>query len=478
MPTSHPRLPARRTQRGAIALIAASMTVAFAPSASGPDHTHAPGAPPHVDLGQLDGGHVATLDDQTMAAFWNSPYLTCTTPPGLTAISAPMSCDEQPPFVWTVTVADAAASLWVDFDQPYRQDDWTLTVTGPDGATATQASHNTYSEGVRITTPANGVWTLSLQPIRTNGSQVRMRAGLVDPTAPSEGALLPNLRVTPPFEFGFAAPVNPTNSLFLAGDDQNPPASINGTTLNSCALDEVQEAADPTRQQNPKLITRCLRLTTGPHNIGEGHFDLRFPIVDRALGDQDRVMEMTQLIHQSDGSTVERDAGSYEYHASHGHYHYLDILFYEAFEVVDASTGELSRVGNGNKSGFCPADQGYGEWTTFDQQAGGALSRIQGSDSCFAFSGNGAMGLTAGWGDFYRWQRSGQYIDFTGVGDGSYVVRATVDILDNVLETDETDNASYALIEVVGDVVTILERGYGASPYEATRTIVTDNRVG
>jgi hypothetical protein len=139
---------------------------------------------------------------------------------------------------------------------------------------------------------------------------------------------------------------------------------------------------------------------------------------------------------------------------------------------------ELSRVGNGNKSGFCPADQGYGEWTTFDQQAGGALSRIQGSDSCFAFSGNGAMGLTAGWGDFYRWQRSGQYIDFTGVGDGSYVVRATVDILDNVLETDETDNASYALIEVVGDVVTILERGYGASPYEATRTIVTDNRVG
>ena len=467
-------LTTSRHRRGAVALAIACCTTAFAVQ---PDdgHTDDPGAPAHLHVGELAAGNVGSIDTDVPAAFWETPEIVCEGEPGTTNISAPASCDGVAPLTWTLDVAAPADALWVDWDQPFRQDDFRLTVEGPDGRQATQSSHNTYSEGVRVDDPAPGTWTVELQPVRTDGTRVRLRAGLVDGQAGPFATGLPNLRVTPPFEFGFAAPVNPTNSLFLAGDDQNPPAEVNGTAVNSCAVDEVQEAADPTRQAEPKLITRCLRLTTGPHNVGTGHFDLRFPIVDRAVADRDRLVEMTQLIRNEDGTVTERDAGSYEYHVSHGHYHYLDILFYEAFEIVDAATGELRRIGNGNKSGFCPADQGYGEWTTFDQRSGGELPRSQDGD-CFATSGNGAMGITAGWGDFYRWQRSGQYIDFTGVGDGTYVIRATVDILDNVLESDETDNASYALIEIVGDDVTILERGYGASPFDPDRVLATDHR--
>ena len=135
----------------------------------------------------------------------------------------------------------------------------------------------------------------------------------------------------------------------------------------------------------------------------------------------------------------------------------------------------MAPAGVGHKSGFCPADQGYGDWEAFDQDEQGALGAEQ-SGSCFAIAGDGAMGITAGWGDFYRWQRPGQFVDFSGQPDGTYVVRATVDVLDNVRETDDTDNASYALLSIEGNEVTILERGRGSSHLDPDKVVVHDNR--
>lgn len=428
----------------------------------------------HAHFGTIDGGAVGTLDAETTGLFWETPEIVCDGDPSPTGISASPSCDTEQALTWTLEVAEDATTLRVDFDNPYRQDDFSLTVTGPGGIEATKASSNTYSAGVAIDAPPAGTYTVELTPIRTAGSIVRMRAGLHTPTAGPAGELLPNLRVTPPFEFGFAAPINPANSLFLAGDDQNPGVVVGGTPLYSCTADEVQEAADPTRYDEPTLLTRCLRFTAGPHNVGDGHFDLRFPILDRAINDTDRLVEMTQIVHQSDGTTTERDAGTYEYHATHGHYHYTDILFYELLSV-DPVAEVVSPAGVGHKSGFCPADQGYGEWDAFDQDNKGAVGSLQ-TGSCFAIAGDGAMGITTGWGDFYRWQRPGQFVDFSGQPDGLYVVRATVDVLDKVLEIDETDNASYAYLEITGNTVEILERGYGDHPFDPDKVIATDNR--
>lgn len=468
----------RRRARLSVVLALASLGVGVhAAVAATPAHHDAPDAPPHTHAGQVADGLVGTLDDGTPAAFWATPEFVCDGDPDPLGISAPATCDDGLVFTWTVEVTASAPELWVDWDKPFRQDDVRLTVTSPSGEAFSQESANSYSGGIQAPEPELGTWTVELEPIRTDGMVARMRAALVDePTLP-EGAMLPNLRVTPPFEFGFVAPASPLNPMFLAGDDQNPPLTIAGNTLTSCAVDEVQEASDPTRQDEPVLLTRCLRFTSGPHNVGEGHFDLRFPIVDRALADQDRLEEMTQIIHHADGTTTERAAGTYEYHVTHGHYHYLDILFYEAYEVVDATAGELRAVGVGHKSGFCPADQGYGEWTSFDQGPGGAVGRVHDGDNCFATSGNGAMGLSAGWGDFYRWQRSGQYVDFSDAGDGHYVIRATVDVLGNVLETDDTDNTSYAYLCIEGDEVTVFERGYGMDPWDPAKVVATDNRA-
>ncbi len=460
----------------AVALAATSLV-----AAAGAGH---PGVEPnteHTHAGVVAAGPVGAVGDDSPLLFWESPAIECDGDPDAGKISAPSSCDKSSFLHWSFEVSRTSAELLrVDWDQPMRQDDFELLLFSPMGDRVSAISSNSYSGGAVYEFPFEGTWTIEFRPIRTDGTTVRLRAGLTDlgasDFAPGSEELLPNLRVTPPFEFGFAAPINPTNSLFLAGDDVNPAIDVAGQRPVSCTADEVQEASDPTRRMPPTALVRCLRFTAGPHNAGAGHFDLRFPIVTRATSDRDRLVEMTQVVHHADGSLTERPAGTYEFHVTHGHYHYTDILFYELL-AVDAP-GETRVVGLGNKSGFCPADQGYAEWTSLAQAKRFAIHTQQPGDCLSTNGGNGAMGLSAGWGDFYRWQRPGQYVDFTLQPDGDYVVRTTVDVHDHVLETDESDNAAYAWIRVTGDDVEVLERGRGASPWDPAKVVVNDGRDG
>lgn len=64
-----------------------------------------------------------------------------------------------------------------------------------------------------------------------------------------------------------------------------------------------------------------------------------------------------------------------------------------------------------------------------------------------------------------------QYVEFAGQGDGLYVIRSTVDAANAILETDETDNTSYALIRVVGRNVDIIERGRGTDPWDRYKVV-------
>ena len=50
-------------------------------------------------------------------------------------------------------------------------------------------------------------------------------------------------------------------------------------------------------------------------------------------------------------------------------------------------------------------------------------------------------------------------------------MRATVDISNQVLESDDENNSSYALIKVVGDNVLELERGRGMGPFDPHKVV-------
>ena len=133
------------------------------------------------------------------------------------------------------------------------------------------------------------------------------------------------------------------------------------------------------------------------------------------------------------------------------------------------------RVGTGTKSGFCPANQLFGDWRKFDQSAPDAAigSGDAGAGNCQSFS-DGVLGLSPGWGDVYRWQRPGQFVDMGTHGDGTYVVRITVNPKGNVLEVSRANDSAYALVHIVKDSVGILERGQGLSPWDKHKKVFTD----
>jgi hypothetical protein len=63
-------------------------------------------------------------------------------------------------------------------------------------------------------------------------------------------------------------------------------------------------------------------------------------------------------------------------------------------------------------------------------------------------------------------------VEFASQPDGRYVVTATVDKPDEVIEANERDNVSYAYVRVTGDEVELLQRGRGASPWDPRKTVL------
>src|SRR5205085_3037604 len=84
--------------------------------------------------------------------------------------------------------------------------------------------------------------------------------------------LLPDLQVTPPYEFTFVAPANPLNA--FAPDSVNPPLEALGVAPFSCTPDEMVQ----------DHVSRCLRFTTGPRDAGPGPFEIDYNPLGAQLG--------------------------------------------------------------------------------------------------------------------------------------------------------------------------------------------------
>jgi hypothetical protein len=386
------------------------------------------------------------------------------------------SCGASCP-TWPLHIAAGAARLRVAVDTPSREDTFAVEVINSAGAVvSSSATNNQFDAEAFIDKPAAGDWTIRVVPQDVSQASFRLRAKLeaVLPAKPAgKVALLPNLRAVPPMEFGFIAPANPLNGVYPP-DTVNPPLDVAGVHPLSCATDEMAPVAF-----GGQGATKCLRLTSGPINIGAGPFDMRFDLAGdlaaRTASPQANMTNtvtgpMQQAIHYSDGTITLRPAGTYSWHTTHGHFHTDQILTYELFAVTDPVHGTIKQESGGTKSGFCPADQLFGEWRRFSQNPQGDFGEGDSAGgNCFSPS-KGVLGLTPGWGDVYRWQRPGQFVEFDH-GDGLYVVRTTVDKGNRVLESDETDNASYAYVSVKGEKIDLLERGQGTDPWDPRKTV-------
>lgn len=120
----------------------------------------------------------------------------------------------------------------------------------------------------------------------------------------------------------------------------------------------------------------------------------------------------TVVINAGDGDLVVGDrrdpnnayASWFEFAACHQHYHIRDFSVYELLNL------DGTPAVSAEKGGFCFEDS---------LRYGGGKSN--GYTCTF-------QGITSGWGDWYYKQLTGQWIDITGVAEGDYIVRVTINL--------------------------------------------------
>ena len=350
--------------------------------------------------------------------------------------SAVDDCAEPNCFEYRIELIERGAVFRVAIDTPDCVNDFTLELVSPSGAVKAQDS-SCYSAEVYVDDPAKGTWLARVTPMGSEAAVFRMRAKLEgNPIQPSRRrALLPNLRVEPPHEFGF-------------GDEGGGLAGAS----SSCYEDEIVEDS----------AQRCLRFAVGPQNVGAGPLEIKFARTTN-VGTE---AAMYQRVYYNDGTSTMRDAGSSEFHKTHQHFHLKGFATFELLRVKHRDTGKLVPAGTGHKSGFCLVDMRIARWRSFDQQRS-----YSARSNCMPVGGKAELGLSAGWTDVYGAALSGNYVDFGDNPDGRYVIRTVVDSLDHILESKERDNVGYAYVSIKGPNVTLLERGQGTGPWDPNKIV-------
>ncbi|MFP5353399.1 MAG: lysyl oxidase family protein [Actinomycetota bacterium] len=347
------------------------------------------------------------------------------------------------PLIWRLEVLDPGLRLRVALDKSNMYS-WALEVEGPSGS---DTARSVYSAEVFIGKAQPGIYTVRAIPNVAARTVVRFRAKLEQPRKPrGDRALLPNLRITPPYDLTLTG----TPWYFYMAPEMGP----------SCFPEETAQT----------LVTRCLRFSFGPENAGEGPLEL----VYAAPAGQGGRNVMYQQITHADGRKTRREAGSYEYHAAHAHYHHPLIAGQQLFKVTDPKRGGLEPAGTAKKTGFCMGDYTLVDWERFYQDPAHSVPSSCGlADAPYR---DLTMGLSTGWNDIYSYDLEGNYIDFDDQSDGLYVIRAFTDRSGDILETNESDNLSYAYFRVTGEEITLLERGYGSDPWDRNKKVLNDPR--
>ncbi|MCU1624958.1 MAG: hypothetical protein JWL79_3803 [Frankiales bacterium] len=397
-------------------------------------------------------------------AFWNGAYVQS----AATGLVGSAACAVEACYSYPIQVGVGGSLLRVAIDTPDRANEFELDLLDPSGKQVTSAANTTQSQfdmEVYAQHPVAGTWTARVVPQYVTNAGFRLRAKLEGKptTYAKKTELLPNLEVTPPYEFTFVAPANPAN--VYAPDSANPPLSVLGIAPLSCTPDETI-GLGPSFAPSTTHVTRCLRFTTGPRDAGPGPFVIAYNPSSAQFGVLNSG-QAYQRVYYSDGTSYLRKAGEFRFHAVHGHYHYNGFLNFQLYRV--GASHSLTPAGSGNKVGLCPADELFADWHVFNQQETTTFTA-----NCGYSTGEASLGLNVGWGDVYRWQRPGQYVDFSGDGDGIYLLRVTVNASHLVKTVPNDVNTGYAYLRIIGSKVDILERGQGDSPWDARKRVFND----
>ena len=193
-----------------------------------------------------------------------------------------------------------------------------------------------------------------------------------------------------------------------------------------------------------------LRFTTESVNIGAGPLELRGSRPNTSTP----TMSVVQRIYDISGGFRSRSVPSFMFWAGDGHNHW---------HVNDFISAELDRtdngvkVGNFAKQGFCLTDS-----NAFNVSLPGAPNNkvykgcVMGGQASLAVK----MGISVGWGDRYGYTLAFQWIDITALAPGRYKLTGTVDAQNYYLESNETNNTTWTILQLNGNnTVKVIQQG-------------------
>ena len=187
------------------------------------------------------------------------------------------------------------------------------------------------------------------------------------------------------------------------------------------------------RRTSPLIVRRSLSSSTA--NRGRGPLEL-YGVVNATTGSTDAF----QVVHHDNGARVTHNVGTFSFagHATHNHWHFDEFAIYE---LRNTATGAL--VKSSDKVSFCLLDLAR---YTAETIPGAAASDVYDCSN---------QGISVGWADVYSAGLEGQYIDITGVADGTYKFISITDPNNRLHEEPNTNNRAELTIEIRGMSATI-----------------------
>jgi hypothetical protein len=312
--------------------------------------------------------------------------------------------------------------------------DLDLYVYGPDGSLAASSKGFYFNDEAALVPNApnapNGRYRVVVVPTSVVGRLPYEGSARVQfaPQVEPVRDLLPNIVPLPPSNLHLASGLGAGSIYYTARFGNGP---------SSCYPSEIASGA-----------RRCLRFDQTVANDGLGPIELRY------RGELDQ--RMRQRVYRSDGSTRDEAVGATQWHAIHGHFHYAgyaQAYLYEATE--DGGRGRLLR--SGRKAGFCLVDA-VNPWFG---RAGDSPKAYLLEDVCQLSKADDRgpymwAGISPGWADVYPWFIADQYIEVSGIRDGTYVLELRVNLDGAIQESSYDDNAASALIRLSGDAAEVV----------------------
>lgn len=178
-------------------------------------------------------------------------------------------------------------------------------------------------------------------------------------------------------------------------------------------------------------------------NRGAGTFELVGEVED------DGTTTAIQRIYHDDGSFERRFAGQFTFHGheDHNHFHYGEFAAYRLRAIAPGNRlGSVVRASD--KVSFAMFDVDAYDRTLPGAPQSGVYRNPGPSDPP-----NQPQGISVGWADVYARDLWDQWIDITGLPDGTYWLEKEVDPRRRLIESNEDNNRIWAKVVISGTEV-------------------------